>query len=66
MAEPRYFASIRTVALGTRFVIPARCPYGYRPQPTPTSLHHDGRRQRAADGANFDLWVRGKGKGIEL
>ena len=60
MAEPRS-VFVRTVALGVRFVVPT-VPMRVSTPINPTRLHHGGRRQRAADGANFDLRVRKKEK----
>ena len=57
MVEPR-FVFVRTVALGVRFVVPQ--PMRISTPINPTRLHHGGRRQRAADGANFDLRMREK------
>ena len=58
MAEPRS-GFVRTVALGVRFVVPT-VPMRVSTPINPTRLHHGGRRQRAADGANFDLRMREK------
>ena len=58
MAEP-HSVFVRTFALGVRFVVPT-VPMRVSTHINPTRLHHGGRRQRAADGANFDLRVRGK------
>ena len=55
MAEPRS-VFVRTVALGVRFVVPT-VPMRVSTHINPARLHHGGRRQRAADGANFDLRV---------